>query len=70
MSAHIYKKIEIVGSSPTSIEEAVNNAVAKASESIRNIKWIEIVETRGHVENQKIAYWQVTIQIGFTLDED
>lgn len=70
MSAHIYKKIEIVGSSPTSIEEAINNAVAKASESIRNIKWIEIVETRGHVENQKIAYWQVTIKIGFTLDED
>ena len=70
MSAHIYKKIEIVGSSPTSIVEAVNNAVAKASESIRNIKWVEVVETRGHVENQKIAYWQVTIKIGFTLDED
>ena len=70
MSAHIYKKIEIVGSSPTSIEEAINNAVAKASESIRNIKWVEVVETRGHVENQKIAYWQVTIKIGFTLDED
>ena len=69
MSAHIYKKIEIVGSSPTSIEEAVNNAVAKASESIRNIKWVEVVETRGHVENQKIAYWQVTIKIGFALDE-
>jgi len=69
MSAHIYKKIEIVGSSPTSIEEAVNNAVAKASESIRNIKWVEVVETRGHVENQIIAYWQVTIKIGFTLDE-
>ncbi len=69
MSAHIYKKIEIVGSSPTSIEEAINNAVAKASESIRNIKWVEVVETRGHVENQKIAYWQVTIKIGFTLDE-
>ncbi|MEI7707790.1 MAG: dodecin [Chlorobium sp.] len=69
MSAHIYKKIEIVGSSPTSIEEAVNNAVAKASESIRNIKWVEIVETRGHVENQKLVYWQVTIKIGFTLDE-
>ena len=70
MSAHIYKKIDFVGSSPTSIEEAVNNAVAKASESIRNIKWVEVVETRGHVENQKIAYWQVTIKIGFTLDED
>ena len=61
MSAHIYKKIEIVGSSPTSIEEAVNNAVAKASESIRNIKWVEIVETRGHVENQLPQIFRVKI---------
>lgn len=70
MSAHIYKKIEIVGSSQTSIEEAVNNAVAKAAESIRNIRWVEVVETRCHVENQKVAYWQVTVKIGFTLDEN
>ena len=69
MSAHIYKKIEIVGSSQTSIEEAVNNAVAKAAESIRNIRWVEVVETRCHVENQKIAYWQVTVKIGFNLEE-
>ncbi len=69
MSAHIYKKIEIVGSSPTSIEDAVNNAVAKAAESIRNIRWVEVVETRCHVENQKIAYWQVTVKIGFNLEE-
>jgi hypothetical protein len=70
MSAHIYKKLEIVGSSPTSIEEAVNNAVAKAAETIRNIRWVEIVETRCHVEEQKIAYWQVTVKIGFTIDEN
>ncbi len=70
MSAHIYKKIEIVGSSQTSIEDAVNNAVAKASESIRHIRWVEIVETRCHVEDQKVAYWQVTVKIGFTLDEN
>jgi dodecin len=68
MSAHIYKKIEVVGSSPSSIEEAVNNAVSKAAESIRNIRWVEVQETRCHVENQKIAYWQVTVKIGFTLD--
>ncbi|NTU67878.1 MAG: dodecin family protein [Chlorobiaceae bacterium] len=68
MSAHIYKKIEVVGSSPTSIEEAVNNAVAKAAESVRNIRWVEVVETRCHVEEQKVAYWQVTVKIGFTLD--
>jgi dodecin len=70
MSAHIYKKIEIVGSSETSIEDAVKNAVAKAAESVRNIRWVEIVETRCHVENQKVAYWQVTVKIGFTLDEN
>jgi flavin-binding protein dodecin len=70
MSAHIYKKLEIVGSSTSSIEEAVNNAVAKAAESVRNIRWVELVETRCHVENQKIAYWQVTVKIGFTLDEN
>jgi flavin-binding protein dodecin len=69
MGAHIYKKVEIVGSSQTSIEDAVNNAVAKAAQSVRNIRWVEIVETRCHVENQKIAYWQVTVKIGFTLDE-
>ena len=70
MGAHIYKKIEVVGSSPISIEEAVQNAVAKASESIRNIRWVELVETRCHVEEQKIAYWQVTVKIGFTLDDN
>jgi len=70
MSAHIYKKIELVGSSATSIEDAVNNAVAKASETIRNIRWVEILETRCHVEEQKVAYWQVTVKIGFTLDEN
>jgi dodecin len=69
MSAHVYKKIEVVGSSPIGIEDAVNNAVKKASESVRNIRWVEIVETRCHVEEQKIAYWQVTVKIGFTLDE-
>ncbi|MEI8102275.1 MAG: dodecin [Chlorobium sp.] len=70
MSEHIYKKIELVGSSATSIEEAVNNAVAKAAETIRNIRWVEILETRCHVENQNVAYWQVTVKIGFTLDEN
>ena len=68
MSDHIYKKIEIVGSSQTSIEDAVNNAVTKAAESVRNIRWVEVVETRGHVENQKITHWQVAVKIGFTLE--
>jgi flavin-binding protein dodecin len=70
MSDHIYKKIELVGTSPTSIEEAVKNAVAKAAESVRNIRWVEIQETRCHVENQIVMYWQVAVKIGFTLDEN
>ena len=68
MSNHIYKKIELVGSSPDSIEDAVKNALSKASQSLRNLRWFEIVETRGHVEDGKIGHWQVTIKVGFTLD--
>ncbi len=68
MSDHIYKKIELVGSSPESIEDAVKNALAKASNSLRNLRWFEIIETRGHVEDGKIGHWQVTIKVGFTLD--
>lgn len=68
MSDHIYKKIELVGSSPVSIEDAVHNALARAAETIRNMRWLEVVETRGHIENGKLAHWQVTVKIGFTLD--
>jgi dodecin len=68
MSNHIYKKIELVGSSPESIEDAVKNALSKASKSLRNLRWFEIIETRGHVEDGKIGHWQVTIKVGFTLD--
>jgi len=68
MSNHIYKKIELVGSSPDSIEDAVKNALAKASGSLRNLRWFEVVETRGHVEDGKIGHWQVTLKVGFTLD--
>lgn len=65
---HIYKKIELVGTSPESIEKAVENALAHAAATIRNLRWFEIVETRGHVEDGRIAHWQVTIKAGFTLD--
>lgn len=65
---HTYKKIEITGSSSVSQQEAIENAVAKAAESVRNMRWFEVVETRGHIDDQKIAHWQVTIKIGFTLD--
>ena len=68
MSNHIYKKIELVGSSPNSIEEAVQNAIAKASLSLRNLRWFEVVETRGQIEDGRVAHWQVTLKVGFTLE--
>lgn len=68
MSNHVYKKIEIVGSSPNSIEEAVNNAITTAAQSVRNMRWFEVTETRGHIENGKVAHWQVTLKIGFTIE--
>jgi dodecin len=68
MSEHIYKKIELVGSSPENIEDAVKNALTKASKTLRNLRWFEITEMRGHLEDGKISHWQVTIKVGFTLD--
>ncbi len=68
MSNHVYKSIELTGSSPTSIEDAVSTAIAKASESLRNIQWFTVTETRGHVKDGKVAHWQVTLKIGFTLE--
>ena len=68
MNDHIYKKLELVGTSPNSIEEAVNNALARAAKTLRNLRWFEVVETRGHIENGKVDHWQVTVKVGFTLD--
>ena len=69
MSNHVYKTIELVGSSPDSSDDAVRNAIARASATMRNLRWFEITQTRGHVEDGKIGHWQVTVKIGFTLDE-
>jgi dodecin len=69
MSDHIYKKIELVGSSPNGIEDAVNNAINRAGKTIRNMGWFEVAEVRGHIENDKVAHWQVTVKVGFTLDD-
>ncbi len=68
MSDHVYKKIELIGSSPSSIEEAVANAIARASQTVRNMRWFEVTETRGHIEDGKIGHWQVTVSVGFTLE--
>jgi flavin-binding protein dodecin len=69
MSDHIYKKIELVGSSSEGTDEAVKNAVAKAAETVRNMRWFEVKEVRGHIDEQQVKHWQVTVKIGFTLDE-
>lgn len=69
MSNHVYKSIELTGSSTKSIEDAVSTAIAKASTTVRNIDWFQVVETRGHVENGKVAHWQVTVKTGFRLED-
>jgi flavin-binding protein dodecin len=68
MSKHVYKILELTGSSPSGIEDAVNTAIAKAGETVRNMQWFEVVETRGHIEDGKVAHWQVTLKVGFTLE--
>jgi flavin-binding protein dodecin len=69
MDDHVYKLVELTGSSKTSIEEAVQNAITKASETLRNVHWFQVVETRGYIENGKVSYWQVTIKLGFRLED-
>ena len=68
MTDHVYKIVELVGSSPTGIEDAIQGAIARASSTIDNIRWFEVLETRGHVDNGKVSHYQVTIKVGFTLN--
>ena len=67
MTEHVYKIVELVGSSPTSIEDAIQTAIARASNTVDNIRWFEVLETRGHVEGGKVLHYQVTIKVGFTV---
>jgi dodecin len=69
MANHVYKLIELTGSSTIGIEDAIENAITKASATIRNIHWFHVTETRGHVEAGKVAHWQITIKVGFTLED-
>ncbi|WP_275097448.1 dodecin [Sedimenticola hydrogenitrophicus] len=69
MGSHIYKKLELVGTSSESSDKAVENALAHASNTIRNMDWFEVVETRGHVQDGKVAHWQVVIKVGFRLED-
>jgi len=67
MEDHIYKKIEIIGTSDKSSDDAVKNALLRASSSIKNLRWFEIIETRGSIADGAIEKWQVTIKVGFTM---
>lgn len=67
MPNHIYQKLEITGSSTTGLQESIENAIAKAAETHQGLRWFEVTETRGHIENGKVAHWQVTLKIGFAL---
>ena len=70
MSDHIYKKVEIVGSSKDSLENAIQNAVNRASKNLHNLRWFEVNEIRGHIVDGSVDHWQVGVKIGFTLDDD
>ena len=69
MADHVYKPTELVGSSTSSIEEAVKNAIERAAQTVRHMGWFEVVETRGHIENDRVAHWQVTVKTGFRLED-
>lgn len=68
MSSHVYKMVEVVGSSPVSSDDAIRNAIAQASKSLRNLDWFEVVETRGHLQDGQVGHFQVRLRIGFRLE--
>ncbi|CAM3866329.1 dodecin [Vreelandella rituensis] len=68
MSHHTYKHVELTGTSEVSSDEAVKNALAKASQSLKHMRWFEVTDTRGHIEDGQVAHWQVTLKVGFTLE--
>ena len=70
MNDHVYKITELTGSSTKSIDDAVVQAVDRASKTLRNLRWFQVVDTRGHIENGRVAHWQVTIKIGFALEDE
>lgn len=69
MSAHTYKMIELVGSSTTSSDDAINNAIDRASKTLRHMDWFEVMETRGHLQDGKVAHYQVKLKVGIRLDD-
>jgi dodecin len=69
MSDHVYKIIELAGSAPTSIEDAIQNAISKASRSLKHLRWFQVMETRGQVEGGRVAHYQVVLKVGFTIED-
>ncbi|PIY39636.1 MAG: hypothetical protein COZ05_18930 [Armatimonadetes bacterium CG_4_10_14_3_um_filter_59_10] len=69
MSNHVYKKLELTGTSATSIEDAINSALARAAKTVRDLRWFEVEEIRGDIEDGKVGHWQVSLKVGFKLDE-
>lgn len=69
MADHVYKMIELTGSSTTGQDDAIRNAIARANKTVRNMRWFQVTESRGQIDNGEIAHWQVTVKVGFTLDE-
>ncbi len=70
MTDHVYRVIEVVGSSPDSIENAIKSAVSKASNTVRHLRWFQVVETRGHIENGAVHHFQVTLKLGFSVEDE
>ena len=69
MSEHVYKTIELTGSSTQSIQQAIEHAIARASKTLHGLRWFEVVDTRGHIVDDHVAHWQVTLKIGFALED-
>ena len=69
MTDHVYKTVEITGSSTTTMEDAVNTAIARASKTLHNLRWFQVTEVRGGIDGGRVGHWQVTLKVGFTLDE-
>jgi flavin-binding protein dodecin len=69
MPGHIYKSLELTGSSAVSIDDAVQTAIGKAAKTIRKLRWFEVQQIRGHIEDDKVAHWQVSMKVGFALDD-
>jgi flavin-binding protein dodecin len=69
MPDHIYKTVELTGSSPVGSDDAINKAISRASRTLKHLRWFEVTQVRGHIEDGAVAHWQVTLKVGFTLDE-